>query len=190
MSNDGIKPSEALPKTNFFDKAIDVVSSFDRHMITIYSALIAGIVLLLLNEEVSLWVGAALVIALALFVVGIGHTLLHISFMSKLLLLAEALSNGTSLVPNAVEAEIATIDAYKRTQAYAQTAFAYQCFCLFIGVGFGAFAVVIRLWEYTCGAGVLALALVALLIFVGVVFVIWRRVIRQFPPGTSNHPGK
>lgn len=182
--NDDARPdwAERLPSVNYFEKAVDLVASYDRLLVSLYSALIAGIVVLLLHEEVSLWVGAALFIALAFFVMGIGHTLLHMAFASKLLLLAEALVNGTEVVPNAVEEEEPTVEAYIRNQAYAQRSYASQLFYLLFGMSFGAVAVVIRLWEYAWRAGVIGLTILVLLLMIVVLVVTWKKTLRRFPP--------
>lgn len=174
--------ADRLPAVNYFEKSIDLVASYDRLLTSLYSALIAGIVLLLLNQEVSLWVGAALLMALVFFVMGIAHTLLHMAFMSKMLLLAEALVNGTEVVPNAVEEEEPTVQAYARNQAYAQRAYASQLFYMLAGMVFGAVAVVIRLWDYAWRAGVIGIVAFVVLVAVVVLVVAWKKVLRRFPP--------
>ncbi len=173
---------EALPQTNYFDKAIELSASFDRLMVTLFSALIAGIVVLLLREEVSLWVGAQLVLAVTCFVLGIGHTLIHISFASKMLLLAEALENETEFVPNVVEYEEPTIGAFERNQAYAQRSYSSQILYLMIGIFFGALAIIARLWEYAWRAGVVVMS-IAVVLFVLVALVItWKKTLRRWRP--------
>jgi hypothetical protein len=125
---------DALPKTNFFDKSVELIASFDRLMVTIYSALIAGIVLALIKEDVSFWIIAPLFLALACFVIGIAHTLLHVTFMTRLLLLAEALANGTEVVPNVIADDERTWQAYSRNQRYAQRSYASQLIYLLLGM--------------------------------------------------------
>lgn len=107
--------------------------------------MIAGIVLLLVKEEVSLWGGGCLVLSLVCFAIGVGHTLIHIAFMSKTLLLAEALFNGAEFVSNAIEGDEPTAQAFARNQAYAQRAYASQLIHLLVGIGFGGLAVIVRL---------------------------------------------
>jgi len=131
-------------------------------------------------------VGAALCIALACFVMGIGHTLLHMAFTSKLLLMAEALANGTEVVPDAIEGEGPTVEAYARNQAYAQRSYGNQLFSLFIGMNFGAIAVVIRLWQYAWRAGLIILIPVVLLLMTVMLIVTWKKAIRRFPPSLSR----
>jgi hypothetical protein len=172
--------ADRLPKANYFEKSLELVASFDNLMVTLFSALIAGIVLLLLKEEVSLWVGSALFLALTCFVFGIGHTLIHIAFTSKLLLLAEALRNGTEVVPNPVEQEELTIQAYARNQAFAQRAYSAQLIYLLIGIGFGALAVMVRLWDYAWRAGVVGLAFIVILSGTVALIVTWKKTIRRF----------
>ena len=185
--NDGLgeeSNSQALadefPKTNFFEKAVQLSADFDRALTTIYSALIAGIVILLLKEEITFWAGACLVLALACFVLGIGHTLLHIAYTSKLLFLAESLKNGTKLVPNFIEHEEPTTLAYARTQAWAQRCYSSQLVYLLLGVSIGALGVFARLWEYTSRTGVLLLLIFASLFIVVAIGATWKKTIRQF----------
>ena len=125
MADDPVQPtnSVSVPEVKYFDKATEQVGHFDRLMVTLFSGLIAGIALLLLKQEVSPWVGGLLFVALGMFVLGIGHTLLHITFHNKMLLLLEALVNGTEHVPNMIEREEPTVTAYVRMQRYAQRAY-------------------------------------------------------------------
>ena len=191
-ANDEPRPvwAERLPAVNYFEKAIDLASSYDRLLVSLYSALIAGIVVLLLHEEVSLWVGGALFAALCLFVMGIGHTLLHMAFTTKLLFLAEALVKGTEIVPNVIEEEEPTVEAYARNQAYAQRSYASQLFYLLFGMSFGAVAVVIRLWEYAWRAGVIGLTILMLLLVVVTLVVTWKKTLRRFPPSLAKQKAR
>lgn len=182
--------AERLPAVNYFEKAIDLAAAYDRLLVSLYSALIAGIVVLLLHEEVSLWVGGALFAALCFFVMGIGHTLLHMAFTTKLLLLAEALVKGTDIVPNAIEDEEPTVEAYARNQAYAQRSYSSQLFYLLFGMSFGAVAVVIRLWEYAWRAGVIGLATLMLLLVIVTLAVTWKRTLRRFPPSLAKRKAR
>jgi len=174
--------AKRLPKANYFEKAIELAASFDRLLVSLYSALIAGIVVLLLHEEVSLWVGGPLFVALVLFVLGIGHTLVHMGFMSKLLLLAEALVNGTEVIPNPVEQDERTLEVYARNQAYAQRSCSSQLIYLLLGMGFGAVAMVIRFWEYAWRGGVVVLIVAVAAVIVVALIITWRKTLRRFPP--------
>jgi hypothetical protein len=147
----------ALPKADFFVKSIEVMASFDRLMVTLFSTLIAGIVALLIQENVTFWISAPLVLAGACFGIGLFHTLLHISSMSKMLLLAEWLANGTEVVPQALNVEDHTFPALLRTQAYAQRAFASQLVHLLLGTFFAAIGAVVHLWEYSWRGGIVSL---------------------------------
>ena len=191
-ANDDPRPdwAERLPSVNYFEKAVDLTASYDRLLVSIYSALIAGIVVLLLHEKVSLWVGAPLFAALAFFVMGIGHTLLHMALTSKLLLMAEALVNGTEVVPNAIEEEEPTLEAFARNQAYTQRSYSSQLFYLLFGLSCGAVAVVLRLWEYAWRAGVIGLATLMLLLVIVTLAVTWKRTLRRFPPSLAKRKAR
>ena len=175
------KWEELLPKADYFGKALDLVASFDRLLVSLYTALIAGIIVLLIHEEVSLWVGAPLVIALILFILGIGHTLLHMAFTSKVLLQVEALANGTKVVPNVVEEDEPTLKALARNKAYAQRCYSSQLIYLFLGVTSSAFAVVFRLWQYAWRAGVIGLICLVLLVVIVTLVMMWKNTLHNFP---------
>jgi ascorbate-specific PTS system EIIC-type component UlaA len=178
--------SISVPEVKYFDKATEQVGHFDRLMVTLFSGLIAGIALLLLRQEVSAWVGGFLLVSLGMFVLGIGHALLHITFHNKMLLLLEALVNGTEHVPNMIEREEPTTKAYLRMQTYAQRAYTGQILYLFLGVVIAAVAVVLRLWCYSWRAGVL-LAVVATVVLAAALAVrLWLKVILARTP----HEGK
>ncbi len=170
----------ALPKADFFVKSIEVMASFDRLMVTLFSTLIAGIVALLIQENVTFWISAPLVLAGACFGIGLFHTLLHISSMSKMLLLAEWLANGTEVVPQALNIEDHTFPALLRTQAYAQRAFASQLVHLLLGTFFAAIGAVVHLWEYSWRGGIVALLVLVLLFVIASLILTWRQTLRQF----------
>lgn len=180
MSTESSPNEVTVPDIKYFEKATDLIASYDRLLASLYSALIAGIVLLLIKEEVSLWVGAMLMTALSLFVMGMGHTLLHIAFHSKLLLLLEALMNGTTVVPNVVEREEPTVDAYKKTQAWCQRAYAAQLYYLFFGICCGGVAVFIRLWGYASRMALLGVLALLLLLAVGILIATWKKTITRY----------
>jgi hypothetical protein len=186
MNNESPNDVDTVPDVKYFDKATDLIASYDRLLASLYSALIAGIVLLLIKEEVSLWVGAVLLAALVLFVLGMGHTLLHIAFHSKLLLLLESLMNGTTIVPNVVEHEEPTVDAYKRTQAWCQRAYGAQLLYLFFGICLGGVAVFIRLWGYASRMALLGIGFLLFLMTVGVLIATWKKTIRRYGRKTAT----
>jgi len=164
-----------IPEANYFDKATDLASLFDRLMVSVYSALIAGTSVLLLRHQVSAWTGAFLVAALVMFVFGIGHTLLHIAFHTKMLLALEALVNGTEHVPNAIEGHESTVKAYARMQSNAQRAYAGQLYYLFLGVLCGGVGVVVHMWRYSWRAIVAVSVAIAVLLAVAMAGRIWRQ---------------
>lgn len=170
----------ALPKADFFVKSIEVMASFDRLMVTLFSTLIAGITALLIQENVTFWISAPLVLAGACFGIGLLHTLLHVSSMSKMLLLAESLANGIEVVPQALYVEEHTAQALFRTQAYAQRSFASQLVHLLLGTFFATIGAVVHLWEYSWRGGIVALMVLVLLFVVGSLVFTWRQTLRQF----------
>lgn len=169
--------SVSLPEVNYFDKATEQVGHFDRLMVTLFSGLIAGIALLLLKQEVSPWVGGFLLVSLGMFVLGIGHTLLHIVFHNKMLILLETLVNGTEHVPSLIEREEPTTKAYLRMQAYAQRAYTGQILYLFLGVVVAAVAVVLRLWCYSWRGGVVLAVIVSVVLGASLALRLWVKVI-------------
>lgn len=171
--------SASVPAVRYFEKATDQVAQFDRLMVTLFSGLIAGLSLLLLREDVTWWVGGFLLTALAMFVLGIGHTLLHIIFHNKMLLLLEAIVNGTEQVPNVIEHEEPTDKAYARMQEHAQRAYLGQLLYLFLGVAIAAMAVVLRLWTYSWRAGVILAIGVALLLGAAIAMRLWHRTVKS-----------
>ena len=180
MSEDAAETdSVSVPEVKYFEKATDQVAAFDRLMVTLFSGLIAGLSLLLLKEEVSWWVGGFLFVAMAMFVLGIGHTLLHITFHNKMLLLLEALVNGTEQVPNVIEHEEPTAVAYARMQAYAQRAYLGQLLYMFLGIAIAALAVVLRLWAYSWRAGVILAIIVAVVLGAAIAVRVWIRTVMK-----------
>lgn len=172
--------SPVVPPVSYFEKANDLIVAHDQLLASLFSAMIAGVVYLLLQEQVGFWVGAALFSALVLFVLGIGHTLLHMAFMSKMLLLLESLVNGTRFVPNALEFEELTAEAYTRNQAYAQRAYSAQLIYMFSGICCGGLAVVIHLWSYAWRSGLIFLLFfLALVAFASITF-LWKSTVVHF----------
>ena len=173
MSQD--RDGMTVPEVDYFGKATDLVSSYDRLFVTLYSSLVGGTILLLLYRQVSAWVGAFLLLALILFIFGVAHTLLHMTFHTKMLLAMEAIVNGTDHVPNAVEGEEPTAKAYARMQRYAQRAYAGQLYYLLFGVLSGGVAVVVHLWHHAWRAMLVVAVLLGLLMAAALAVRIWRR---------------
>ncbi len=184
MADDANQPQKpvSLPEVKYFDKATEQVGHFDRLMVTLFSGLIAGISLLLLKQEVSGWVGGFLLVSLGMFVLGIGHSLLHITFHNKMLLLLEALVNDTEHVPNMIEREEPTTKAYLRMQAYAQRAYTGQILYLFLGVVIAAVAVILRLWCYSWRAGVVLAVVATVALGAALAVKLWVKVILARTP--------
>ena len=103
-----------VPDANYFEKATDLIASYDKLLVSLYSSLIAGVILLLLTKEVSPWVGAFLLLALVSFVFGIGHTLLHMNLHAKVLLALENLLRGVSHIPSVIGVDEPTPEVYQR----------------------------------------------------------------------------
>jgi len=164
-----------VPEVDYFAKATDLVSSYDRLFVTLYSSLIGGTILLLLYRQVSPWVGAFFLLALVLFIFGVAHTLLHMTFHAKMLLAMEAMIKGTGHVPNAVEGEEPTPKAYARMQRYAQRAYAGQLYYLFLGVLCGGVAIVVHLWGHAWRGMLVVAVLLGLLMAAALAVRIWRR---------------
>ena len=164
-----------VPEADYFGKATDLMSSYDRLLVSLYSSLIAGVILLLLYKQVSAWVGAFFLLALVLFIFGIAHTLLHMTFHTKMLLAMEAMINGTDYVPNAVEGEEPTAKAYARMQRNAQRAYTGQLYYLLFGVLFGGVAVVVHLWHHAWRAMLVVAVLLGLLMAAALAVRVWRQ---------------
>ena len=67
----------SVPQTDYFGKATELIASYDRLLVGLYSSLIAGVVVLLLYKDLSAWAGAFFLLALVMFIFGIGHALLE-----------------------------------------------------------------------------------------------------------------
>ena len=164
-----------VPEVDYFGKATELISSYDRLFVTLYSSLIGGTILLLLYRQVSAWVGAFFLLALILFIFGVAHTLLHMTFHTKMLLAMEAMINGIDHVPNAVEGEEPTTNAYARMQRNAQSAYVAQLYYLLFGVLSGGVAVVVHLWDHAWRTMLVVVVLLGLLIAAALAIQIWRR---------------
>jgi hypothetical protein len=166
-----------VPDVKYLEKATEQDGHFDRMMVTLYSGVIAGLTLFLLRQQVCARAGGLLLVSLGMFVLGVGHTLLHITFHSKMQLLLEGLINRTEHVPNMLEREEPTGRAYGRMQAYAQRAYLGQLLYLFLGVVIASVAVVVHLWAYSWRAGVVP-AILATFAFGGALAVrLWLKTV-------------
>lgn len=167
----------SVPDTNCFAKGSDLTAMLDRHLISLYTALITGLSFLLFTQAAQLgkWSGAFFLISLVLFVFGIAHSLLHVTFHAKLLLLMERIVEGTEVVPNMLDGQEPTDDAFLRNQAYSQTAFFGQLLYFLIGVVLAMIGTVIHLWDYACRSGILVSVSLALLLGAGIAYRIWKK---------------
>jgi hypothetical protein len=136
--------------------------------------LIGGLGVVLLYKELTPWVGAFLLLALVMFIFGVAHTLLHMTFHSKMLFALVALLNRTEHVPNAVDGEEPTLHAYQRMQVYAQRAFGGQWYYLLIGVTSGGIGLVVQLWQYSCRAIILIGVAFSFLLALALALRIWK----------------
>ena len=185
MPSKSQKRQSLLPEQALVEKSLSLVTTFDLVMVMIHSALIAGVVVLLLVDEPSLWVGTSLFLSLFCFVSGIGHTLAHLSATGKTLFSLGALISETDDMPNVFDDEGPPEDMYARSQARARRSFGSQLLYLAIGVGFVSFGIIVRLWEYAWRAGVIILCIFAAIFVVGALTAVWKAVFRQSPPSTT-----
>ena len=153
------------PGADYFEKAVDATAADNRMLTGIYSLLAAGMVLLLLQVELSVWAGAALFAAWILFTLGFSHTAVHIHAHRKLLALVEAVANREEAIDLGSGKEPATLASVLRTEAVVRNLHTSDHHYLFLGLGCAGTAVVIDYWGYAWrGLLVLAGALVALVL--------------------------
>lgn len=172
--------SASVPGVDYFGKATDLIVSHDKLFVTLYTSLIAGDALLLFRQDVTVWVGAFLFLALVFFTFGVAHSLLHITFSARMLLAMERLIGGTDHVPNAIDGEESTGKAYVRMQAYAQRAYTGQLYYLLLGVLACGAGVVAHLWRYAWRSGVVVTVALAMLCGLAIAVRIWRRTILEY----------
>jgi hypothetical protein len=131
--------------------------------------LIAGLSVLLLFKDLSFWVNVFFLVALVMFIYGIGYSLFHISLHSRILLLLEEENIGIQLVPNLIENEEKCKDALIRYIRRSQGCYENQILFLFLGIFFCALAIIIHLCKYSYYAFFVIVTFIVL-IFVSLFF--------------------
>jgi hypothetical protein len=149
----------------FAEKGISIAIEQDRVFVTIFTAIIAGLLALVVYDKVSFWSGTFFLIADAMAVMGLAFCLLHMAYTSKVMHAFAALFGGEEYVPNVLEGIERTELAVKRLRANAQGAYAGQLYYLFLSVLAAGVGLAIDLWARVKAIGlVLAVSLVLLLI--------------------------
>lgn len=155
--------SRRLEKDDRFALGVRVAVAFDLTLAAVNAALILGVMLLLLRERLSAATGALLFLSAACFLWSGGNCLMHLRFMTQLLMLADRLESGETPAPRLVESEEPELDAYARLEGYATHSSSSQVLYLTTGVALAALALAMHLWAYAWRAGAIALALFILM---------------------------
>jgi hypothetical protein len=172
-----LKEGLSVPEVDYFAKGNDLAATLDRHFITLYTALITGLLFLLFTQssKFGYWPGAFFLGSLILFLFGIAHSLCHVVLHAKLLLLMEALVGGTDFVPNMLDGRRPTPDEINRTLTLLQRAFSGQLMYLLFGMASAMVGTFIHLWDYAWRCGMLIAIPCALLFAVVIAYYTWRK---------------
>lgn len=155
--------SRRSARNDRFTLGVRVAVAFDLTLAAVNAALILGVVLLLLRESLAASAGALLLLAAASFLWSGGSCLMHLRFMTQLLLLADRLESGETPTPRLVAWEGPELDAFARIEGYATHSSSSQVLYLVTGVALAALALAMHLWDYAWRAGAIALALFILM---------------------------
>ncbi len=155
--------SRRSARSDRFTLGVRVAVTFDLALAAVNAAMILGVVVLLLRENLSASAGALLFLSAACFLWSGGNCLMHLRFMTQLLLLADRLESGDTPAPRLVEWEGPELDACARIEGYATHSSSSQVLYLVTGVALAALALAMHLWAYAWRAGVIALALFILM---------------------------
>jgi hypothetical protein len=151
----------------FVEKGISIAMEHDRVLVTLFTAIIAGLLALVVYEKVGFWSGTFFLIADVMAVMGLAFCLLHMAFTSKVMHAFAAFFGGEECVPNVLEGIERTEDAVRRLRAYAQGAYSSQLGYLFLSVFAGGIGLAIELWPHVKAIGLVFGILVVILVIVG-----------------------
>lgn len=128
------------PLSPFFEKGNDLLVSHDRLFASLYSALIGGLFVLLIKEDLTTASTVLLSLSAACLVYGLAYTLIHIKLHCSLLFVLGLLVDGVDSTPNLIGAD-ATPATFQRLRRSAQLAFENELLFLFLGVSLAGLAV-------------------------------------------------
>jgi len=131
----------------FAEKSVDLLLEYDKILVTVFSAIIAGILTLLVSKTVGVVSSILFILANLSAAVGMAMCLLHMVFAAKVLGLFSAHFAGEENVPSLVSCDEPTQTALNRNRVLAQVCFAGQFNCLFWAVVFSALGVVALAWS-------------------------------------------
>jgi hypothetical protein len=151
----------------FAEKGVSIAMEQDRVFVTIFTAIIAGLMALVVYDKVAFWSGVFFLIADAMAVMGLAFCLLHMAFTSKVMHAFAALFAGEEYVPNILEGIEETEIAVKRLRAQAQGAYASQLAYLFLAVLAAGIGLAIELWPHVKAMGLVFAVSVVVLLIVG-----------------------
>ena len=152
----------------FIEKGLAIALEQDRVFITLFSAIIAGLTALVVYDKVSYWSSVFFLIAIALSVVGIAQTLMHMSFAAKVFLHYAALFGGT-LPPNVIEQDQLSADRLQRNQKLAQNLYFNEILFAILSVGAAGFGLIVELWTKVLGVVPILIAGIVVLVVIGAV---------------------
>lgn len=143
----------------FTEKGVEIALEQDKAFAALFTAVIAGLLALVVYQKVSFWSGTFFLVADALAIVGLAWNLLHMGYTAKLMLAFAAYFAGEEHVPNVVERLGKVTDVIPRTRVWAQRAYISQLVYLFLAVSAASIGLAIELWDYVRFAGmVIAIA--------------------------------
>lgn len=175
----------------FSEKGVSIAVEQDRVFVTIFTAIIAGLMALVVYDKVSFWSGTFFLIADVMAVMGLAFCLLHMAFTSKVMSAFAAFFGGEEYVPNVLEGVERTEDAVRRLRAQAQGAYSSQLVYLFLSVLAAGIGLAIELWPHIRAVGLVFAICIALLIVAGMTIRLFvrlrtQRITRNEPEPSSN----
>lgn len=160
----------------FVEQGISIGVQQDRVFVSLFTAIIAGLLALVVSNKVAFWSGTFFVIADVMAVMGLAFCLLHMAFTSKVMHAYAALFAGEEYVPNVLEAVENTEDAIRRLRASAQGAYSSQLAYLFLAVCAAGIGLAIELWPHVKAVGLVLAGAIVLLLVVGLTIRLWMQL--------------
>jgi len=173
----------------FAEQGVALTIEHTKTFITLFTAIIAGLIVLVLDRKVGYWTGVFFLAASFMALWGVAFSVLHLNFAAKLMLLYAAYFASEDETPNILEPAKPTLDQIRKIKQYSQNAFVSQITKMFFTVFFAVVGLSILLWDQVEITGLILAAFMMLTILLALFFGIWLRRYRvQKQDATTNQP--
>lgn len=126
----------------FSEKGIMFAADHTKTFITLFTGIIAGLILLVIGEDVGFWPGVFFLASALCALWGMTFSVLHLNFTSRLMFLFAAHLTSEKDTPNVLEPAKPSVDRIQQCKQNCQSAFISQMVqtgfsILFAVAGFG-----------------------------------------------------